>query len=172
MKKTINYNLLFVSLVSPDSLEDLRLLSINLNIKDNKNKSNKLFIKQSYLLLTWFTYLTKVSNKKKLNNTTNSVNLPKFFIKPKKQTKFTIIKSPMAHKTFSQEQFKFKYYSIIMSYKVILPNNKNILNNFNYSLYITLSLRLYPFFLETNLFFLKKVIIKIPSRDKILLKLL
>jgi hypothetical protein len=73
-------------------------------------KSKKIIIKQSYLLLTWILY----SNGKKKN----------YFIAPNKTKKYTILKSPMAHKTFSQEQLNWKESCAVINYT--LKTNSNI----------------------------------------------
>lgn len=49
------------------------------------------------MLLTWAYYLTASKNK--------TFKKPSISIKPIKQSKFTSLKAPMAHKTFSQEQY-------------------------------------------------------------------
>ena len=63
-----------------------------------------MIIKQSYLLLTWILY-----NGNKNKN---------YFIAPNKNKKYTIIKSPMAHKTFSQEQLNWKESCALISYQL------------------------------------------------------
>ena len=72
---------------------------------EGQSKCSKILVKQSYVLLVWFFYLTSISVGK------DKSTVPGFFVYPKKVTKFTIIKAPMAHKTFSQEQFSFSSYS-------------------------------------------------------------
>ena len=49
---------------------------------------------------------------------------------PKCTKKITITKSPMAHKTFSQEQLKWEYYKIVIPYKIILNEKVSSLESF------------------------------------------
>ena len=42
---------------------------------------------------------------------------PSFFIHPQRRTRQTFIKAPMAHKTFSQEQFQSKFYTLSISFE-------------------------------------------------------
>ncbi len=82
----IKFKMLFTSLISPNFLPNTKLFSINCN--NNK----KLLLKQSYILLTWFYYLTFIE---KNLNTKNNI---KIFCLPIKKKKFTLTKAPMAHK--------------------------------------------------------------------------
>jgi len=59
----------------------------------------KILVKQSYVLLVWFFYLTSVCR--------GQAYIPGFFVYSNRVTGFTILKAPMAHKTFSQEQIAF-----------------------------------------------------------------
>lgn len=65
------------------------------SIKNNNLKIttevNKLSIKQSYLMLTWFQYC-------RYHKSLNNRNKVKFFISKKKIKKFTTTKAPIAHK--------------------------------------------------------------------------
>lgn len=42
---------------------------------------------------------------------------PSLFVQPIKRRRFTIIKAPMAHKTFSQEQYLFQTYRLTVAFK-------------------------------------------------------
>ena len=137
--KKLNYLLSFRSIIAPSSVSNIKLLL-------NKTKSNKVLVKQSYLLLTWFTYISNT------NSGTHSYR-PKFFIKPLKRSRFTIVKAPMAHKTFSQEQYSFQFYAISISFKFLLGSQNPTLNS---SLYLAQSVRNSSTFFETNLFFFLK----------------
>ena len=137
------YTLMFNSLLSINST---MLLSLK-----NWNK-NKIFVKQSYMILSWIHY---ISNSKK-----------NYIILPSKIKKLTLLKSPMAHKTYSQEQIKFRYYKILKIFKINnkvikIPNNTGILN-------LILSIREENYLrnLSTNLIFLKKIKIKINFTEK------
>lgn len=150
IKKSKNFNnnfkikFIFTSLISPFFLNNLRL---NFNYF---NYNKKIYIKQSYILLTWLYYLSFVNQKK------NNKNRIKFFILPIKNNKFTLTKAPIAHKNWSKEQYNFNYYRFIISLKFFL-RDENKINSINESLFfILLTKKNFPFF-ETNLFFLKNV---------------
>ncbi len=142
-----------LSLISPYSIKNINFFIYNLD-----HKKKKLYIKQSYLMLTWFYYISLVNfnTKKKIN----------FFIMSKKTNHLTSIKAPMAHKSFSKEQFSFKYYIFILSFKGFFKNHY-ILNDINKSLlFILLSKKFIPS-TETNVIFLKnfKFLIKVADFD-------
>ena len=64
---------------------------------------------------------------------------------PKCTKKITITKSPMAHKTFSQEQLKWEYYKIVIPYKIILNEKVSSLESF-------------LFFIQKNFYFPKNTL--------------
>lgn len=137
------YTLMFNSLLSVSSAMILSLKSWN---------KNKIFVKQSYMILSWIYY---ISNGKK-----------NYIILPSRVKKLTLLKSPMAHKTYSQEQIKFRYYKILKIFKINndnikIPNNVKILN-----LILNVRGENYLKGLSTNLIFLKKIKIKINFIEK------
>jgi hypothetical protein len=71
---------------------------------------------------------------------------------PKKTTIFTLTKAPIAHKTNSKEQYKFRFFLFKISYNDILDDN---LQNFNQLLLVFLLHKQKFNYFETNLFFLK-----------------
>nr|YP_010049598.1 ribosomal protein S10 [Halteria grandinella]QPL16003.1 ribosomal protein S10 [Halteria grandinella] len=151
--KNITFNLSFVSLISPFISNNLKFLA------SSPINEKKIFLKQSYILLTWFYYLNFVENKK---NTSNNL---KIFTLPIKRKKFTLTKAPMAHKNWSKEQYKFEYYSFIISFKYQFKN-ENIINSFNNALlFIFITKKSFPQF-ETNLLFLKSINLFFNYKDK------
>ena len=92
--KRIKYSIRFTTLIPINTIKFTTLNLINVKYSNiyKKFKKIKLFIKESYLLLAWIFY--------------NKKGEKKYFVGPKRVKKFTQTKSPMAHKTFSQEQFK------------------------------------------------------------------
>jgi len=163
-KTKLKYSLSFVSLISPSSVSSIRLIFNNNNM-NSKNK--KLLVKQSYMLLTWLFYLNK--------NNPNNVNksAPSFFIQPFNQSKFTLIKSPMAHKTFSQEQYMISHYKLTVSFNFSSSSFKNFsyLDSLNKSLMFALILRQSFLNFETNFFFLQKIRFNFLSSDSNFFKL-
>ena len=154
--KYIKYSFSFISFITPYKITNIRLLNQN-NIPDTLNqKQKKLFVKQSYLLMTWIWYL-----KQKYN----SVSKPSFIFKPTKVTKYTLLKSPMAHKTFSQEQFQFKFYSLLITFYIPWTYPNSFLK-VNQILYLLLNLKNNIPFFETNFLILQRFQLRIPSSDK------
>ena len=134
-----SYSLIFNSLITIDTIKFLTLVGTNYR---KGFKQNKLFIKQSYMLLTWVIY--------------NSSKNTKAFIMPKKIKKMTITKSPMAHKTFSQEQLKWEYYKLIIPYVIMGVEE---IRGINQAIHFILQTRGGAFSrnsIGTNLLFLKK----------------
>jgi hypothetical protein len=89
----------FSSIFNPGCLLNLRILSTTGAISsDRQFKLKKILVKQSYLLLLWL---------KSISYSRPGV----VFLPVKGKLPFTKNKSPMAQKTFSQEQFKFQIYN-------------------------------------------------------------
>jgi hypothetical protein len=102
--------------------------------------SSKLLLKQSYLLLTWFFYLSTIRK-------TTKIKIASF---PSTQTVFTATKAPMAHKKNSKEQYKLQYFNFHIKYQLIITNT-----SFDEALLLILYFKHSLVFVETNLFFLK-----------------
>lgn len=148
IEKKIKYSIGFSSLVSPFVFNNLYFNQFN---KNNTLTKKKILIKQSYILLTWFFYISFICLKK------NKKNKIKIFVAPLKKKIFTCTKAPIAHKKNSKEQYKFLFYNYTISFNARI--DKNITNLDNSSIYSTIIF----FFLtkknffnfETNLLFLK-----------------
>jgi len=127
-------------------------------MKIRNQKQKKLLLKQSYLLLTWFAYLARSSYQ-----THNSTKLskPVLSFKPTKKTIFTLTKAPMAHKTFSQEQFVFKFYQVSVRFSLQAYTDLTV----NQSIYLLLLLRKSIPITETNLLFLKRFTLTLTGSD-------
>lgn len=150
------HTLKFSTLYLPSSLKSIRLYSLSslssVTSGDIDSKK-KILVKQSYIILVWFNYFSYRSNKSTLS--VNS-SVPSFFVYPKRITKMTTLKSPMAHKTFSQEQSSFEVYNVSISFKTGLTNLSKSTSSINDSLYF-----LHHFFnkaplVSTNMLILKK----------------
>lgn len=142
LKKT-QYGFFFTSIISPFIINNARLLTFNLNQYNEK----KILIKQSYILLTWFYYMSILNfktDKKKL----------KIAILPKKTKKFTLTKSPMAHKNWSKEQYIFSYFRFKISFKSFFKIESYLTSLNQISLFLFLTKNNINSF-ETNIFFLK-----------------
>ena len=154
-RKSIKFNYKFASIIAPNAIKDYSLETL----KYQDSKSHKIFIKQSYLLMVWMTYVQ--GNKWQDNE--DLLKSPKLFVLPKKVSKFTLTKAPMAHKTFSQEQYSYNRYSLTMSFSKPVPGP---LNSINSSILFLLKNPLSRSFIETNLFFITKLSISVLSSDK------
>lgn len=142
---TVRHGLLFVSLISPVTANNVRMSAIDTQF------DRKLAIKQSYILLTWFYYLTSLEVRKNLNNIKHSVG---FFAAPVRRRIFTLTKAPMAHKTWSKEQFKFQYRTFRISFNSTIADSGSISSLNEGLLFMLLGKKIFPNF-ETNLLFLK-----------------
>jgi hypothetical protein len=155
---SLRYALKFVSIVTPSTLKNLRLLAST--DYERSDSHNKILIKQSYLLLTWLVYVRGTYSSTEANV------VPAFFVQPISQTKLTNLKAPMAHKTFSQEQFLFKKYSLTISFKHNLVGSE-VVSSVNSSIFIALSMRAQTPFFNTNLLFLKRFAFSFNSHDSL-----
>ena len=150
------YSLKFITIITPGTLHKISLLTSKANLNTGHKK---LLIKQSYILLVWLTYLQ--GNYSKFDENQNT---PSFFVHKKQQFKTTKLKTPMAHKTFSQEQFLFKYYTLSISFKS--TNKKlNYPKSVNKSVFAILNFRKSLPFFATNLLFLKSFKLMFYSSD-------
>lgn len=107
-------------------------------------------MKQSYLLFSWFHYLT--TPRKSQNN---KLALSIAYL-PNKKKNFTATKAPMAHKTNSKEQFSYAYHKFSVSFKIHALNNR-VPSSLNAGLGFALIIKKYFKFFETNLFLAKSV---------------
>ena len=142
--KLIIFSFYFSSLISPFILKNLKFSSLS------QTNEKRILIKQSYVLLSWFYYLTFVQQK------LNTKNKLKFFVAPTNRKIFTLTKAPIAHKNWSKEQYKFQFYKFKISFSVYLKEGNN-LNSLNKAiLFILITKKNFPQF-ETNLLFLKNI---------------
>jgi hypothetical protein len=135
----------------------------NLRIKGfldtNKvTKNSKIFLKQSYLIMTWFYYLTFTTSHKEKNKTI------RFAFLPTRRKLYTLTKAPMAHKTNSKEQFFFKFYKFRMSVKTFFLSEFS-LNSVSYGLLSLLNAKNNLSGFETNMLFLKHYTIQTKLSD-------
>lgn len=163
----IKYSFNFMSLISPSSVKNIRLIFQS----STSTKQKKLLVKQSYMLLTWMFYLSNTSLKSSIGGQqTTKIKAPSFFIQPVRKSIFTLLKTPMAHKTFSQEQYLIKFYKLTVSFSSSF-NEFLVVNSINQSLLLSLFLRNSIPFFETNLLFLKRIRFSIKSSDTQFLRL-
>lgn len=169
-KLTVHHALKFITLYYPGSVKNVRLLlrsqSGRNGLLDNSDKS-KILVKQSYVILVWVSYLSTGS-------LAVDKSLPGFFIYPTKSYKTTVTKAPMAHKTFSQEQYMVRYYSLSISFFTPLVNTPSALpislgdhplTSVNKSLYFLLFIITSLPYISTNLLILKRYSVSVYSSD-------
>lgn len=163
IKNSLRYSFKFASIISPGSIKNMTLLG------RSKRPRNNVYVKQSYIMLTWMSYIREKKEKtlgSPLPDDEMSKNdkQPSFFIYPHRRTRQTFLKAPMAHKTFSQEQFQYKFYTLGISFENTF-RNESAINGVNNSLFMALLLRrdILPF--ESNLFFLKKLRVSVTCYD-------
>jgi hypothetical protein len=79
---------------------------------------------------------------------------PSFFVQPLNRTRLTLLKAPMAHKTFSQEQYKFQSYNLGVTFNG--RPARNIPSSVNHSIFAATSARNSDISMETNLLVLAR----------------
>jgi len=133
---------------SPANVKNLSLYisnAVTSNLSAQKQatfRSAKVLVKQSYLMMAW---LRLFSNSKK--------KVISFSFLPKKNTKYTLTKAPMAHKTFSQEQFSITYRTIAVS----ICRNYDMYDGLHATMMLINNFHLNKLNIGTNLMFLSKI---------------
>lgn len=150
-KFDVIYNFNFVSLIAPKFVKSLSIVSLHSPESLNSTSSkSKIFLKQSYLLLTWLYYLTFVE----VRNMDSKVLT--FAFLPTRKKHYTLTKAPMAHKTNSKEQFLFKFYHLRISFKASLTQASRPASRSHDFALLSLDILKNSFpTLETNTLFLK-----------------
>lgn len=161
------YSLKFYTMYVPSTIKKVRLyargygFNPGLTLKKNSKYSfDKILIKQSYIMLIWLNYISTSNSDfggKDMLNKADSTT-PSFFIYPCRKYKFTIIKSPMAHKTFSQEQFLYKTYRLSVSFSgsIGVGITKNPKLDINSSLYLIMFFFRNVPCISTNMIFIQR----------------
>ena len=150
----------FSSILPPSSVPKLSLLNKMIKSQGFGNQSsvNKIHVKQSYVLMTWMSYTQSSSS---------GLKLPTIFSYPSRTKTFTQIKSPMAHKTFSQQQFKFKFFFMSASFSILggYYDSSYQLSSVNSTLYFLLNFKSENNVSGSNLFLLKRLSLSIQSSE-------
>ena len=155
IKFDFRYSFMFSSLIAPQMVTDFRTRQTPVS----RLNSSKISIKRSYLMLTWLYYLTFTSNKK------DKVKVIKFAFLPSTRKTYTLTKAPMAHKTFSKEQFAFKYYKFKVSIRAVFEEPFQLTSVDQASTSLLIAKNSFPVF-ETNMMFLKFYNIQMVSSAK------
>ena len=161
--KRVSYT--FYSLFSPSSVKNLSLY-LNNYVGTNRSSNNdanfrskKILVKQSYLMLAWFNIV--------IRNKANVKSGCSFSFLPQKSSKFTMTKAPMAHKTFSQEQFVIRYKRLVIT----LPLGRAKPVDIPTTLLSVTDLHTNKLLIGTNLLFLSKIVFVLFSKDTSFFKL-
>lgn len=104
------------------------------------------------------------NDSKSLTRNKSEKSVPSFFIYPSRLYKFTTIKSPMAHKTFSQEQFLCKNYKLSISFSSSFFDKKTSMGVSNSLYFATFFLKNIPS-ISTNMFLIQRVTLRFYSSD-------
>jgi len=171
IKKGLKYSFRFASIISPSSLSNTKMLLKSMSYKGIDPYDAKILIKQSYIVLTWFSYIQDRSLVNKVDTgDTQGSKLPSLFVHKSKRVRFTHTKAPMAHKTFSQEQFMSKYYFFSVSFKSDLLRD-DLTKSVNSSLYLLLQLRRSFAPVDTNFLILQRLSLSFRVADSKFMKL-
>lgn len=103
LRPTFVYSFHFVSLINPLLTPDWDFVQA-FHMPYAYGSQKKIYIKQSYLLLSWFRYFQTTTLAPR------SFNKARLACLPIRRSKYTIVKAPMAHKTNSKEQIMFKFH--------------------------------------------------------------
>ncbi len=159
----VRYRTRFTSLISPYALPKSSLLLLRYAEGTSSEDlrpfpGKKILVKQSYMFTAWISYLqlTALHGSQQINlddpRELEKLRLPKtsLVVLPKKDKITTHLRAPMAHKTFSQEQFIFRFYFLLSSFRTPLTSY-DIPSSINQSIYILLTARKVPFIQGTNI---------------------
>jgi hypothetical protein len=179
----VQHTLKFATLYTPSTIKDISLfyrrnLEYNSRLVNKPNK--KILIKQSYILMMWLGYIVNKGSKVDANKQRdindessvsgrdkNKIKTPSFFVYPFRNYKTTIVKAPMAHRSYSQEQFMIRFYTLSITFYTELSIQNNELRNFsvNKSFYFANVLKKSTPYTGTNMLFLQKYCVFFNSRD-------
>lgn len=163
-RTSFKYKLLFASIIPPHYTTSLNSFAFT-SWADTVKLPNKYYVKQSYLILAWFYHLKTITCKvSKKVISSSSKQVIKFIILPSKKSHYTLLKAPMAHKKNSKEQFLFKFYFILASFKGLTEVGKLIPSCDAAVSLLFMIQRLFPV-LSTNLLLSKSTNVKFSYSD-------
>lgn len=158
VQNLITYNFHFTSLVPLHLISNWKNLDF-MGFRSSQLNQRYPAIKQSYLILTWLTYMSSFTSK-------DSHRSVSFSSLPIKLKKYTVVKAPMAHKTNSKEQYGFRFFFFKGSFSSRVSRN-SALSSVNIGLLFALNMKKsFPVF-STNMLFLKSYTIRFHFYDKI-----
>jgi hypothetical protein len=95
----------------------------------------------------------------------SKVVYPSFFVHPFRNYKTTITRAPMAHKTYSQEQFMVRFYKFSISFYIKILDRSSIIDSLNKSVFLIHFLKDQKPYISTNMLFLHKYTVTFYSKD-------
>lgn len=131
--------------------------AIQTAIRKNSQTSSldKIALKQTFLLLTWFFLFSQSSSSSSSSSPLTPSVLSSRKIRlirlPRQRNIFTTVRAPIAHKTFSKEQFKFELFRVTV--KVVIERDP--FRNVNALFTIIYQLESSSLANETNLLYLR-----------------
>ena len=153
LRSNTKYSLRFASIIAPGKVSNFSLTA-----RSNPSASSKLQVKQSYMLMTWMSYVQANTF-----DTKRIATRPSFFVQPVVRSRMTLLKAPMAHKTFSQEQYSFKSYILVITFDG--RGSSAFPSSVNRSIFVASSVRQFDTSMETNLLVLSRFRISFASED-------
>lgn len=164
------YSMRFTTIYTPGTIKNISILEAPLKTfeKSRPQSAHKILVKQSYMMLTWMTYVHNNSfDLRKISS------CPSLFVQPIKRRRFTITKAPMAHKTFSQEQYLFQSYRLTVAFTSAQKLNDIIPPTINQSIALMLlSRRIAQGAHETNLLTLSRIRVTSSAGDPAYMQLM
>jgi len=157
----VRYEFRFTSIVAPGFHSVRTDMSSDVGVGVCRGHKRVLF-KKSYLISSWFYYLSRRGPYKPLDVRSNKKL--KLAILPSRRHMYTLTKAPMAHKTNSKEQFLFKYYNFKFSATLDLDHDFVPTTISQGAFTLNLLEKKFPSF-GTNFLFLKYSRVKYPMRD-------
>ena len=153
-KATVRYELAFSSIIAPSTSR------VGLTPQGNARSPlpRRLLVKRSYLLISWVYYLSASLTKAEADFK------PKIAILPARSSLYTLTKAPMAHKTNSKEQFRFKFYNFKFSLNLKVVSRLVPKSAVHTAHALSIVKQTFPVF-ETNSLFLKNYSVTYPSKD-------
>lgn len=152
--RQVRYSFRFVSLIAPSTGS----ICPQSHSNPYTPLPKRLLLRRSYLIVSWLFYMTST------NPALKDQAGPRVAILPARNSKYTLQKAPMAHKTNSKEQFLFRFYKFKFSFNMSIEDQQvsKSLRQGAYAMNLTKDL--FPAF-ETNLLFLKSYEITYPISD-------
>ena len=116
------------------------------------------------MFMIWIHYVMSPSKNTSENATFKK---PCFFVYPFRNYKTTIVKAPMAHRTYSQEQFMIRYYKLSISFKTNVNTAfaESHTKSVNEALYFCLRTKMMLPCIGTNMLFLHKYSFNFYAKD-------